>query len=196
MVLWDILCSVRYRMSTMCSPYITVDSTRLTAALDVCYGAITLPIYMTSTRHRLSSQLYFNIHYNFKVSLINLLPHIAAICRATHPHSAPGFNIFTLQGNAIAVVSLQICVALRSHLWPWPPASIKVKLLTAKTKVVREIVLHIRDENSLNLQYCLHLWTKEGSHFVFVLFARYRRLAHLGLATFFRSQTPKLIKIS
>ena len=76
-----------------------------------------------------------------------------------------------------------------------PPASISLKLLTAKTKGVRDVRLHIRDENSLNIQYCLHPRTKgEGgrSKFLFVLFALYRRLAHERLPTFSALRRPNL----
>ena len=107
-------------VSTVCSPYCCVDSTGLTAALGVCYGEITLQVYMTSTGHRLSSRLYFSILYRFKVYLINLFPHIAPVFEvfhATFRPPPPGFCIFTQQGNTIAVVVfLPICVALRSHL--------------------------------------------------------------------------------
>lgn len=75
---------MRYRTSTLCSLYSCVDST----AQGVPYGAITL----SSTSHRLSSQLYYNIHYNFKVSLINVFPHIVPVFevfRATHRPPPP-----------------------------------------------------------------------------------------------------------
>ena len=76
-------------VSTVCSPYCCVDSTGLTAALGVCYGEITLQVYMTSTGHRLSSRLYFSILYRFKVYLINLFPHIAPVFEVFHATFRP-----------------------------------------------------------------------------------------------------------